>query len=83
MADANRTQLEIAERLQLKLLVRFERLLDSGEMSATDAATLSTLLRQNGWNLDPTSIPTGIRDKLRDLPGFDEEVDGEAVWADA
>jgi hypothetical protein len=58
------SQITIAERLQLKLLQRFEALIDEGELSSTDAATLTRLLMANGWTLDPKKIPAGIRDKL-------------------
>lgn len=57
-------QAEIAERLQMKLLERFEALLDSGEMAPTDAATLARLLSQNGWTFDESRLPKNLRDKL-------------------
>lgn len=61
---ANDTQIEIAERLQLKLLKRFEDLLDEGTMQATDAATLARLLMSNGWNIDPSKVPASLRSIL-------------------
>lgn len=64
-------QAEIAERLQAKLLERFERLLDSGEMSPTDAATLARLLSQNGWTFDESRLPKGLRDRLTKNVDFD------------
>lgn len=57
-------QLQIAERLQLLLLENFEYLLESGEMTPTDRATLSRLLMQNGWSLDPSRMPKGLQDLL-------------------
>jgi len=66
-------QLDIAGRLQLKLLERFEQLLDEGELSSTDAATLARLLMQNGWALDPALIPQGLKDKLTKKVEFDDE----------
>lgn len=57
---SKKTQLEIAERLQLKLLERFEKMLDDGTLQATDAATLSRLLMSNGWNIDPAKLPAGL-----------------------
>lgn len=57
-------QVEIAERLQVKLLKRFESLIDSNELTSTDAATLARLLMANGWSIDPTKIPQGIKDKI-------------------
>lgn len=60
----NDAQVEIAERLQMKLLKRFEQLIDDGELTSTDAATLARLLMANGWSIDPTKIPQGIKDKI-------------------
>jgi hypothetical protein len=57
-------QLKIAERLQTKMLERWEKMLDDGSMTASDAAALSRLLAANGWNLDPARLPKGVRDKL-------------------
>lgn len=63
MSDINE-QVQIAERLQLKLLQHLESLLDSGEITSTDVATLARLLMANGWSIDPTKIPQGIKDKI-------------------
>lgn len=63
MAD-NKAQIEIAERLQVKMLKRWETLLDNDLLSPTDAATLARLLAQNGWSLDPQKLPEGLRSKL-------------------
>ena len=68
MAD---TQADVATRLQEKLMVRFEALLDSGEMSPTDAATLARLLSQNGWSFDPARLPSSLRSKLTKDVDFD------------
>lgn len=57
-------QIEIMDRLQLKMLQRFETLLDNGEISSTDMATLVRLAEHNGWQLDPAKIPQGLKDKL-------------------
>jgi hypothetical protein len=58
------SQIDLAKRLQSKLLRRFEYLLDQGEMSPTDAATLGRLLAQNGWSFDETNLPQSLRSKL-------------------
>ena len=74
--DDKRKQISIAERLQLKLLERWEKLLDSNELQATDAATLARLLAQNGWNIDPAKLPAGLRSVLTesiDPRGFDDD----------
>ncbi len=82
MAD---TQAEIAERLQIKLLQRFERMLDhegDGEdgagMSPTDAATLARLLSQNGWTFDESRMPKELKDRLTKVIDFDSREVREA-----
>lgn len=57
-------QIEIAGRLQQKVLERFETLLDEGAINATEMATLVRLLVHNGWILDKARIPQGLQDKL-------------------
>lgn len=61
-----KSQLDIAQRLQQKWLERMEVLLDEGAITSTDMATLARVLMANGWTLDPTKIPSGLRDKLGD-----------------
>jgi hypothetical protein len=62
--DNKNQQIDIAERLQLKLLRRFEKLIDDDLMTPTDAATLARLLMSNGWNIDPSKVPARLRDVL-------------------
>jgi hypothetical protein len=66
MSDRERTnrQIELAAMLQDLLLEDFKAKLQTGEMTPTDRATLSRLLSQNGWVLDPAALPQGIEDKL-------------------
>lgn len=75
-------QQDIMSRLQLKLLTRWERLLDSGELSPTDAATLTRFLTQNGWSLDPSHLPKGLQDKVRTSPSFNSDPDADEVWGE-
>lgn len=71
-------QVELSERLQLKWLKRMDTMLDAGDISATDMATLMRFLVANGWNLDPARIPKNLRDKLTSRldPKSLDEVDG-------
>jgi hypothetical protein len=71
-------QTALAERLQTKWLQRMEKLLDSGEATATDMATLSRVLLQNGWSLDPKQLPQGLRDKLTSQVS-PEELDDDGI----
>lgn len=70
-------QLEISQRLQLKWLVRMEEMFDNGTITSTDMATLQRFLSANGWSLDPSRLPKGLKDKLtqhvspEDLDGSD------------
>lgn len=68
-------QIDIAERLQAKWLLHMEKLLDNGSITSTDMATLSRWLMANGWSLDPSKLPSQLREKLVDtMPedAFDE-----------
>lgn len=62
--DHKQQQIDIATRLQTKLLKRFEDELDAGTMQATDAATLARLLMANGWSIDPAKVPASLRGVL-------------------
>ncbi len=68
MAD---TQTDIAERLQMKLLERFEKLLKDGTLAPTDAATLARLLSQNGWTFDESRMPKALKERLTKVVDFD------------
>jgi hypothetical protein len=79
MADNKAEQAEILERLQLKWLERMETLMDTGEITSTDLATLMRFLMANGWTLDPSRLPKGLKDKLTSkvLPSdFEDEDNG-------
>lgn len=64
MAAPKESQLQKAEELQDLLLANFEYLLKNDLMTPTDRATLTRLLTQNGWTIDPSMLPQGLRDKL-------------------
>ena len=64
MSGPKKEHLEIAERLQLALLKYFETKLADNSLTDTGAATLARLLMQNGWSLDPSQMPEGLRGKL-------------------
>jgi hypothetical protein len=66
MADNKQTQIDLAKNLQLKLLKRFDKMLDECTLSATDAATLARLLMANGWSIDPAKVPSSLRGVLTD-----------------
>lgn len=57
-------QLEIAARLQRKVLEVLEAKLDDGTISGPEMSTLVKLLSQNGWAIDPAKVPEGLRQKL-------------------
>jgi hypothetical protein len=81
MSNPKEEQLAIVERLQLKWLKRMEQLLDNDEITSTDMATLARLLMTNGWNLDPSAIPQGLKDKLTTAGlSFDETPMSEELY---
>jgi len=59
-----RKQLDIKARLETKWLERMEKMLDSGDITSTDMATLARVLQNNGWVIDETKLPQHLRDKL-------------------
>lgn len=65
-------QIERAQRLQDKLLETYEKRLDAGTLSDTGIAALQKLLQSNGWSLDETKLPKGVRDLVPNLPKPDE-----------
>lgn len=85
--DTKAEQLELTERLQLKLLKHLDQAFDEGTITSTDVATLSRLLMQNGWSIDPSRLPQGVRDKLTeiistaDFSDEDEDVAGSIQCA--
>jgi hypothetical protein len=73
---ASEEQIKLAERLQERLLKRFEKLMEEGDDTPTDRATLSRLLNSNGWSLSPDSLPAELKDfitKKVDPRSLDDE----------
>lgn len=64
MADTKAQQIEIAGRLQLAVLEYFETGLKEKTITATDVSTLTKLLMANGWTIDPSRLPQGLRGVL-------------------
>jgi hypothetical protein len=57
-------QIDIANRMQLKWLQHMESMLDTHTITATDMAILYRFFKDNGWTVDETRLPKGLRDKL-------------------
>lgn len=77
MAD-KQEQIDISERLQTKWLKHMETLFDNGTITSTDLATLARFLSANGWTLDVTRLPKGLKDKLTsgiDPKSFEDDAD--------
>lgn len=64
MADTMQEQIEIAERLKLKVLQHLEEKLNDKSINATELASILRTLEHSGWSLDPTRIPSRLKDKL-------------------
>lgn len=71
-------QVELAEELQMLLLQEFKKRFRSGEITSTDLATLSRLLIQNGWTLDPADLPQDLRDHITREVSFDEDIEKDS-----
>jgi hypothetical protein len=78
MATPQKEQIIVTERLQLILLKDFERIFADGTATPTDRATLARLLGANGWSLDPSELPEGLRDKVV-LGAHDEELEDTKI----
>jgi hypothetical protein len=78
MASSDREQVEIGRRLQTKLLEYFEDKLKDKTISPTDVSTLTRLLKDNGWSLDPSQLPDAIRGLVQ-LEKHDESVEKDRV----
>ena len=72
-------QIDIATRLQSKVLRHFEWLLDNGIITSTDLATLTRLMVSNGWRLDPSALPKGLRDKMTSFPDPSADLDEDIL----
>lgn len=72
---ANKDQIEIAERCQMKLLKLYEKKLDDETISDTGLGNLQRLLANSGWTLDPSALPESLRGRLlNNLPVDFEEL---------
>ena len=74
MAADPKEQVEITERLQTLWLKRMEALLEAGEITSTDMATLARFLMMNGWSVDPAKLPEKLRDKLTNKIRYDDDL---------
>ena len=78
----DKSQIEIAERLQNLILEDFEDLLTNRkeDLTATDRATIVRFLQANGWTVDPASLPANLKGMLTaKLPVDDEETPELAI----
>lgn len=75
--ESKRYQIQIAARLQRKVLENLERKLDQDLITPPEMATLVKLLAQNGWVLDPAMIPKGLRSKITDMVDPNEFLDDD------
>lgn len=79
MDDAKKQeQVRKFEELQDLILDDLLEAARNKELSATDRATILRFLEHNGWTVDPSKIPTTLRDMLTKRVRFDEGVEGDA-----
>ena len=74
MPEAIPEQVEKAKKLQdLWLDEMIAMLKGEKECSATDRATIYRFLHDNGWTVDPSNMPAGLKDMLTSRVNFSEE----------
>jgi hypothetical protein len=75
--------LQILKRMQTKILKEYERRLDEGVISDTGLKDLAKMVRDAGWNLDPSKVPQTLKDKLTQNidPSALDDMDDDVVGA--
>ena len=71
-------QVELGKRLQTLLLAYFEEKLTDKTISPTDVSTLTRLLKDNGWTIDPSQLPDALKNMVK-LPKVDDTVEGDRI----
>jgi hypothetical protein len=79
MTDNTNQQMTKAEKLQDLWLDAMIAKLEDGSATSTDFATLLRFLENNGWTVDPTKIPSDLKDMLSSQVSFDDPVEDDAV----
>lgn len=84
--DENKTQrteaqIKQLEKLQDLLLADLITAFENGTATATDRATLIRFLKGEGWTLDPSRVPTSLKDKLTSNVRFDEDLSEDETGA--
>lgn len=64
MTETAQQQIELAQQLQTLLLEDFLKLAQKGDLSPTDRRTLYQMLKDGGWCLDPSRLPSDLSSKL-------------------
>ncbi len=76
MSQATPEHVEKTKTLQSLWLDQMIKMMDPEqpefECSATDRATIYRFLSDNGWTVDPSNMPTGLKDLLTSRPEFDD-----------
>ena len=75
---AEPTQVELAKALQAKLLAYFDAKLADGTIAPPDVSTLTRLLKDNGWSLDPSQLPDALKGMVS-LPKVDEALEEHRI----
>lgn len=74
-----REQMQLFDRMKGKLLQYWDWLLDERKATATDLATMARFFNQQGWSLNPATIPKELKDYLKDTPVFTDDDEAEVV----
>jgi hypothetical protein len=62
--DRVQQQNSLAEQLQDELLKDMLALIREGKATAADRSVIYKMLRENGWNFDPSALPADLASKL-------------------
>ena len=74
--DKHVAQVELLQDLILEDLIK---LLQRGEATAADRTAILKFLRENGWSVDPNSLPQELKGILTSAVSFDDEDDDPVV----
>jgi len=70
-------QIEKADLLKDLLLDDLVNQARAGNLSSADRVLIYRMLRENGWDLDPSKLPKSAKEMLTRQVKFDDDLDGE------
>ena len=71
-------QIDLLDEIQTLLLKDLVKQLKDETTTSTDRATIIRMLKDFGWDLDPSRVPQALKDKLTKQVAFDADLEGDA-----